>query len=300
MEIKLLKQLTTNQGLSLHQLSKKLNLNPIEVLSLIGRIKQIQPNLIKQNNAHYQLNYNPDWLNANLLSELLANYQLKQYSLKLLEQINSTNSYALNNLSNLADKTIISCEWQFAGRGRFGRSWLSNIAQDLTITIIYHLPLEFNLTILPLLVAIAVNRLLKDYQISNRIKWPNDIYHQRQKIAGILVENNLRHQTNYTIIGIGLDNILNVPRNLLLIQLIQHLDNLLHEYNICGFAHLRQEWLDNCYHLHQSVNILHQNKLLASGIHTDIDTNGALLIKNSSGIHSYSSSTISLELQNGL
>jgi BirA family biotin operon repressor/biotin-[acetyl-CoA-carboxylase] ligase len=58
--------------------------------------------------------------------------------------------------------------------------------------------------------------MLRDFKITSRVKWPNDIYVNDKKIAGILIENILESDTvNYSILGIGLNvNETDFPGNL--------------------------------------------------------------------------------------
>lgn len=295
MEIKLLKILSASEnGLSIAALSKKLKCNSLKVLEFIAEINQIQPKLLINHSGKYCLNEKLEWLDGNIIGNYLSSHELN-YHLVLLDQLESTNNYALNHINNLPDRSLISCDWQYNGRGRFGRHWLSTIAHDLTVSIVRIFPGNFNLGILPLLCAVAINRLLKDYQIQNKIKWPNDIYVDSNKVAGILVENLVRQQQNHTVIGIGIDNFANFPRNKILGDLVIALENLLAECELFGFALLRREWLDNCWHLNQPMTICQNGDEICQGIHRDIGENGELILETNTGLEKFSSSAISIK-----
>lgn len=295
MEIKLLKLLSENTELSIGKLSRTLGISTLQVLAIIARVNTIKNNSILNCGSNYRLNQPLNWLNQDKIKALLKAQQL-DYQTYLLSQVESTNSYALKHINQLKHQSIISCDWQYAGRGRFGRQWLSTIAHDLTVSIVYDFPASFNLKLLPLICAVAVNRLLKNYRISNQIKWPNDIYQadSKLKISGILVENIFRDQTNHSIIGIGLDNLANWERNQLLVDLVASLDKLVREFELFGFALLRREWLDNCLHLNQKVKIMQHGEIIAQGVHTDINEQGELIIQTATGVQQFSSSVISL------
>ena len=297
MEIKLLQLLSQHNALSIGQLSQALELNTLQTLAIIARINKLKAGSVISYGSNYTLSYPLNWLNQNKIEELLQAQKL-DYQVHLLSQTDSTNSYALKHINQLANKTIVSCDWQYAGRGRFGRHWLSSIAHDLTVSIIYDFPADFNLQLLPLLCAVAVNRLLKNYRISNQIKWPNDIYQAKSKlkISGILVENIFRDQINHSVIGIGIDNLANWERNQLLVDLVASLDNLINEFKLFGFALLRREWLDNCLHLKHNVKILQHGEIIARGIHSDIGEHGELIVQTATGTQKFSSSAISLRL----
>ncbi len=298
MEIKLLKFLEQHPQANISAINAYLEQTSIDSLSQIGRINQQNPGLIEQSYAQYTISQSLNWLNPQLLSRYLKLQDL-DYSVKIIDQITSTNSYILNHVEQFPHHSILSCEWQFAGRGRFGRRWLTKIAHDLTVSLVYILPLSFNLALIPTICAVALNRMLKNHSLSNFIKWPNDIYYQGTKVAGILVENLVRLGQNHTVIGIGLDNFHAWERNKLLSELVATVDNVLHEYEIFGFALLRREWLDNCAHWHKEVIIKQGLRELTRGIHTDISETGELIIKDNAGnYNSFASSVISLELSN--
>lgn len=291
MEIKLLKTLEEYTSLTIHELSEHLGQNSLQTLSQIAHISEIAPQLIKSDNGKYQLNRQLNWLTQEQLKASLTN----NHQLVILDSIPSTNTYALENINTLPDKTIISCNWQYAGRGRFERRWLSTIAHDLTVSFIYHFERDINIALLPLVSAIAVNRLLKNYSITNKIKWPNDIYVEQQKVAGILVESRISTNMSKVVIGIGLDNFRNWERNQLLADLTLVLDNILSEFVLFGFALIRREWLDNCMHINDEVSLIENGIEIARGIHHDIGTNGELIIKTEDQLKSFSSSLISLK-----
>lgn len=292
MEIKLL-HLLSEKDLSITELNAKLNQPSHMTLSQIGKINTSQGNLIITRNSKYGLARSLSWLNETKISDLLKQSRLT-YTIHVLDQVNSTNSYALNNIENFRDKTIITTDWQNSGRGRFGRTWISQVAHDLTVSFIYIFEPGFNISLLPTICAVAVNRLLKNHSISNSIKWPNDIYVNADKVAGILVENLVRGKEFKTVIGIGLNNIGHWERNKLLCELISSVDNIINEFQLFGFSLLRREWLDNCLHLGKKVIINKDGCEIDRGIHKDISEKGELIIKTAIGDKSYSNSEISL------
>lgn len=294
MEIKLLKRLSQENGLSIAKLSSQLKVDSLTILKHIGEINQLEPELLINHNGQYFLKRQLEWLDQARIDAQLRSHDLN-YTITLLDQTNSTNNYALNHISHYSERGLISCEWQFAGRGRFGRRWLSSIARDITASIIRVFPADYNLGVLPLLCAVAINRLLKDHKIRNQIKWPNDIYVAGSKVAGVLVENLVRQQHNHTVIGIGIDNFADFSRNQLLAELVIALEKLLAEFEMFGFALLRREWLDNCWHLNQVLTIYQNEQEICQGVHRDISELGELIIETASGIQKFSSSSISIK-----
>ena len=98
--------------------------------------------------------------------------------------------------------------YQTAGRGQTGNSWESEADKNLLCSIL--LPPRQNLFELNVAVSVAVHRMINcQLSIVNSqltIKWPNDIYWQNKKVAGILVENAIiGSEVKYSIAGIGLN-----------------------------------------------------------------------------------------------
>lgn len=130
-----------------------------------------------------------------------------------LTVVDSTNSYASEMLRQirLIEGTIIYTFEQNQGRGQRGNAWHSEPNKNVALSLIIHPSFlsgneQFLLTkIASLAVADLMAELLsKDCDI--KIKWPNDIYVNGKKIAGILIENVISENTlQSSIIGIGLN-----------------------------------------------------------------------------------------------
>ncbi len=126
-----------------------------------------------------------------------------------LDTCSSTNKVAKEQLQagRLTDKTAIMAAYQDAGRGQGDHSWHSKAHENLLVSLFrdsnFKASESFLLTIIT---SLAVRNLLKELGIDCHIKWPNDIYFQHKKIAGILIENSLlRDKIIHTIAGIGLN-----------------------------------------------------------------------------------------------
>jgi BirA family transcriptional regulator, biotin operon repressor / biotin---[acetyl-CoA-carboxylase] ligase len=100
--------------------------------------------------------------------------------------------------------TVVTAAAQTAGRGRQGRRWTAPAGGALLYSAIVR-PLERRHALLPLAAAVAVcdaaERL--DNSIECRIKWPNDVWVDGRKLAGILIE--ARPQDGWAAIGVGLN-----------------------------------------------------------------------------------------------
>jgi BirA family biotin operon repressor/biotin-[acetyl-CoA-carboxylase] ligase len=92
--------------------------------------------------------------------------------------------------------TLVTADEQTAGRGRQGREWVATPGTSLLLSLILRSPTDA----LPLAAAVAVCEALP---VEAAIKWPNDIWIERRKVAGILVE--ARPQEGWAVLGIGVN-----------------------------------------------------------------------------------------------
>ena len=138
-----------------------------------------------------------------------------------LEEVDSTNKYAVNNFDTLPDKILVTSNIQTTGRGRRQNEWFSPDHVNLYASYILK-TVTFNiarsswiggLATLYTLIELAPN---KDFWI----KWPNDTFFGDKKISGVLCETVTDASSNKlkgVIIGVGL-NINMTPEDLEKIQ----------------------------------------------------------------------------------
>ena len=93
--------------------------------------------------------------------------------------------------------TLVTADEQSAGRGRQGRSWSAAPGEALLMSLV----VRGVLPLLPLAAAVAVCDALAPLDAA--IKWPNDVWIERRKVAGILLEG--RPQEGWAIVGVGLN-----------------------------------------------------------------------------------------------
>jgi len=122
----------------------------------------------------------------------------------------STNTYAANLLKSevVPEGTIIRTEFQSDGRGQKGNSWESEAGKNLIISIILHPEnvAPSDQFLISMMISLGIYDFLKEEFPGCRIKWPNDIYVNDDKIAGILIENSIMDNTILnSIAGIGLN-----------------------------------------------------------------------------------------------
>jgi BirA family biotin operon repressor/biotin-[acetyl-CoA-carboxylase] ligase len=93
--------------------------------------------------------------------------------------------------------TLVTADEQSAGRGRQGRSWSAAPGEALLMSLL----VRGVRPLLPLAAAVAGCEALAPLEAA--IKWPNDVWIERRKVAGILLEG--RPQEGWAVIGIGLN-----------------------------------------------------------------------------------------------
>jgi len=126
------------------------------------------------------------------------------------DEIDSTNNYLkqLAREQSVAEGTVVIAEFQSGGRGQQSNSWFSTKGDNLLFSFLLrpqHL-LASEMFILSCITSLAIQKTLSQFVDNICIKWPNDIYWNDKKIAGILIENNLQEGfVKSSVIGTGLN-----------------------------------------------------------------------------------------------
>ncbi len=228
-------------------------------------------------------------------------------NLLFLHEVDSTNTYAMNLLRNVnvMDGTLIYADRQTSGRGQRGSLWSSEIAQNITASIIlktHFLNIENSFS-LSQISALATYDVLADIfpqgQYDIKIKWPNDILVNKQKIAGILIENTFHHQSiQYSVIGIGLNlnqtdfpefqntatslkKLLNhsFDRQNVLEKLCRNLEKWYFKMKDGKLDVINQAYLDHLYGLDETLKFKRLPGDSFSGIITGISSDGKLNVR---------------------
>ncbi len=128
------------------------------------------------------------------------------------DEVDSTNTKVaeLQQKQLLPEGTIIYAGRQTAGAGLGENKWLSEPGMNITASVVLYpdfLPAEdqFKLT---MVMSVSICNMLEslDSSLKPLIKWPNDIYLNHRKVAGMLIKNNISGNTiSQSIAGIGLN-----------------------------------------------------------------------------------------------
>lgn len=137
---------------------------------------------------------------------------LENVQIITLKEVDSTNNY-LRGLASDADGkefVVAVADTQTAGRGQRGNAWESESGKNLTFSIRMK-PHALDVSrqfLLSQAIALSVKEVLYDYVRAPhpRIKWPNDIYWNKKKLGGILIETDLvGKQVDMCIVGVGIN-----------------------------------------------------------------------------------------------
>ncbi|ELY4609716.1 bifunctional biotin--[acetyl-CoA-carboxylase] ligase/biotin operon repressor BirA [Cronobacter turicensis] len=251
-----------------------------------------------------------------LLNESFIHSHIKTGSVTVLPVIDSTNQYLLDRLSELESGDACIAEYQQAGRGRRGRKWFSPFGANLYLSMYWRLEQGPAAAVgLSLVIGIVMAEVLHELGADQvRVKWPNDLYLNDRKLAGILVEltgktgdaaqivigagiNLAMRQVESDIVNQGWINLqeagIKVDRNELAVRLIEKLRASLREFEQEGLAPFLARWekLDNF--IHRQVKLIIGEREIY-GISRGIDNQGALLLEQNGIIKPWVGGEISL------
>jgi BirA family transcriptional regulator, biotin operon repressor / biotin---[acetyl-CoA-carboxylase] ligase len=127
---------------------------------------------------------------------------------RVYDSIDSTNLEALRWAAEqgAAEGSLVVADSQTAGRGRWGRSWLSQPGAGLLFSVVLR-PSSLEPGLLTTAGGLAVARAIEEgCALPTLIKWPNDVLIGERKVSGILVESrSVGHAANAAVLGAGIN-----------------------------------------------------------------------------------------------
>ncbi|CAM3170413.1 bifunctional biotin--[acetyl-CoA-carboxylase] ligase/biotin operon repressor BirA [Vibrio mytili] len=237
--------------------------------------------------------------------------------IELIPVIDSTNQYLLERVTESEKGRVCLAEYQAQGRGRRGRQWISPFGSNLYLSMYWRLDAGMAAAMgLSLVIGIAAVEALEEMGIDGvKLKWPNDLYHQDKKLAGILVEmSGQAGGAANLVIGMGINigmpeqqpNIdqpwtsLNqvckeqrIDRTRLALTFIEHWKAALVDYEFMGLAGFVERWnrLDNF--ISRKVKLLIGSREIY-GVVQGIDQQGGILLETERGVETFIGGEISL------
>ncbi|AGP42629.1 bifunctional biotin--[acetyl-CoA-carboxylase] ligase/biotin operon repressor BirA [Serratia plymuthica] len=242
--------------------------------------------------------------------------QLADKRVTVLSVVDSTNQYLLDRITELQSGDACVAEYQQAGRGRRGRQWISPFGANLYLSMFWRLEQGPAAAMgLSLVIGIVMAEVLQRLGAEEvRVKWPNDLYLNDRKLAGILVEltgktgdaaqlvmgagiNLAMRESNANAINQGWINLqeagISIDRNELAATLLNELRQSLQQFEIDGLVPFISRWraLDNF--IDRPVKLLIGEQQIF-GIARGIDQQGALLLEQNGAIKPFIGGEISL------
>ena len=215
------------------------------------------------------------------------------------QTLDSTNRAAKELAAQGApDGTLVTADFQTAGRGRLDRRWESPPGSSIMASLILRPDLalrdSFRLTMAAAAAfSLAVDRMTG---LTPMIKWPNDLYLNERKLAGVLTEISGRGRLDWAVIGLGM-NVSAAPPAVGAIHLAEASGkpvdrgeilaaglNILEHYLDRNLppTELRTVWLDRSLLLGREVTIIDGGDRIA-GKAVDLDGDGALVVETEGG-----------------
>ena len=225
----------------------------------------------------------------------------------------------------IARKTIT----QTSGKGRLGRSWISHPHQALTFSVAY--PFKKNiseLSGLSLACGLAVIKGISQASgISHEdlkklglgLKWPNDIFFNGKKLAGMLLEGGQLNSTQSTwiVVGIGINLTANedleksierpiasldqlsqlktIDSDVLWLAILKELAEVIELFEQDSFAQFQAEWNSWDVYKNKTCAIIHNEQIQYEGFERGVDDQGHLLIESDNRMQKIISGEVSLK-----
>tara|TARA_B100000029_G_C17521442_1_gene940048 strand:+ start:899 stop:1648 length:750 start_codon:yes stop_codon:yes gene_type:complete len=212
------------------------------------------------------------------------------------DHVNSTMEEAKKiHLSNY-QFLIFESDSQKNGRGRLSNNWISKSGNIFfTIKILTKKDPKFFFQ-LGIITAIEIKKTIELFNIQKvKLKWPNDIFIENEKIGGILIESFYQNQYKVCLVGVGI-NFLSSPQNLnyktnylkkynnkidkndFIQTLYKNILNAYIEWDPNINSHLIKNYKKNLMYLGQQIKITN-NKKIIYGKFYDITNEGYAIVE---------------------
>jgi BirA family biotin operon repressor/biotin-[acetyl-CoA-carboxylase] ligase len=243
--------------------------------------------------------------------------RLPGFSVEVLPEIDSTNTELMRRArAGQMDPVLLVAERQTAGRGRLGRQWFSGDGEPagthLAAGSLPSLMFSLGLPLTPqdwsgLSLAVGLS-IVESLHPDLQLKWPNDVWWQSRKLAGILIETASFGDVRFAVIGVGINlaprdgqGLSTPPASLsellpevdapaVLARVVEPLVRALQRFEGQGFAALRAAFHDRDLLYGQTV----QCSDGMTGVARGVDASGALLVHTENGLKKVTSAEVSV------
>lgn len=317
----ILAKLSAEQFISGTQLAEQLNISRAAIARHVTELQQLGVDIFAVKGRGYRLAQPLDLIAPDKLEGLLQASLPAQAKLHVVPIIDSTNQFWLNKKDDhVASGSACFAESQSAGRGRRGRTWQSPFGAALYCSVWWRSQNNLSeLMGLSVAIGLAITRWLHQLGVPAKVKWPNDIYIEQQKVAGILVELEGRPDgCGSAVVGVGLN--IHLPkasseqidqpwthlhqwlsplpnRTELAAGLYQAVIESLQTFESGGLQTCLADWSQYDVFTDKPVSLLMGSHHI-DGICRGVDGQGALLVETAEGVRSFFGGELSLRQAN--
>ncbi|MDC0325209.1 biotin--[acetyl-CoA-carboxylase] ligase [bacterium] len=298
----------TDTGVHGTDISQKLGVSRAAVWSHIEELRSLGYSIDAGPHKGYQLVDVPDILIADDLISQLPEDTIIGNQIQVFRETASTNQLVDQMaMAGEPEGLVVFAESQTQGRGRLGRKWISPAKKGLWFSVLLRPSLRPpQMTQLTVIAATALARAIRETTtLLPAIKWPNDILINGRKVAGVLTEMSAEpDRVLHAVIGIGVDVNLEdedfpaelkplatslrleqgqpILRSTLAVNLLRALNDDYARIRNGQFKSISEEWESQCITLQKRVRI-HQMDRTFEGFAESLDSEGALMIRNTGG-----------------
>lgn len=235
-----------------------------------------------------------------------------RFNILHFDEISSTHEYVKVHFKELPDQQIVTTDYQTHGRGRLGRVWQSPKKSSLLMSILLKEHID-NPSVISMLISIALSRTFNFFSLKAGLIWPNDVYVNQSKIAGILTEAIYdKGKIKGVVLSLGLnlfqdkselelidkkatslfnEGIKNITINQLRDKFVETFFQIHKKFINKGFKDFRDEYNSLLLIKGKIIEIDFGKKKIKAEAR-EIDTHGHLVIKTENGISTISSGEI--------
>ena len=128
--------------------------------------------------------------------------KLKMYEFK---KVNSTNDIAIKKIKSGTKSGIILTETQKKGRGQYGKKWIS-FKGNLLMSVFFEINASTLIKNITFKNCEIIRKSIQAFTKNKiKIKPPNDLLINKEKICGILQETFFKNKKKFIVVGIGLN-----------------------------------------------------------------------------------------------
>lgn len=254
---------------------------------------------------------------------------LPGFTVEVLPEIDSTNTELMRRAkAGRGEPILLVADRQTAGRGRLGREWheLSERERVESKTTLPSLTFSLGMPLAPvdwsgMSLAVGLS-IAQSLHADIGLKWPNDLWVNERKLAGILIETCAAGNIRYVVVGVGI-NIVKHTQNMIsttaplrtapawlqellpnisapdaLLRIAPNLIQTILNFSQQGFAPFQTQFNQRDVLLNRQVSVDGNNpnqQYKITGIAKGVNKKGELEIETSQGIITIHSSEVSVK-----